>query len=111
MAIAAEHPKAAIGPKNPIAPQNAAFVPHHAHRAAHAEGHCGNIGFIPMLPLPPPTIVGSALLSLATFVWFGPSVTSRLRYPESVRDTKDSRTSVGMDAARNCYCSAPSKRL
>ena len=34
MAIAAEHPNAAMGPKNPIAPQKAALVPHQAQRAA-----------------------------------------------------------------------------
>ncbi|MEW1820865.1 hypothetical protein AB0323_08760 [Arthrobacter sp. NPDC080031] len=39
IAIAAEHPNAAMGPKKPIAPQKAAFVPHQAHSAAHADGH------------------------------------------------------------------------
>ena len=61
MAMAAEQPSAAMGPKNPKAPQNAALVPHQAQRAAQADGHCGNIGFMDMLPLPPPTIEGFAL--------------------------------------------------
>ena len=75
MAMAAEQPSAAMGPKNPKAPQNAALVPHQAQRAAQADGHCGNIGFMDMLPFPPRAMEGFALVIVATLMLLGPSLT------------------------------------
>lgn len=101
MAIAAEQPNAAIGAKNPRAPQNAAFVLHHAQNAAQAAGHCGKAVCMPMLPFPPPTMIGFALTIWAIFELFGPPLTSSERYPTSVSSTNAVRTSVGIKAAKN----------